>query len=221
MKLEFATNLVRYFELLAGVIGIICYYKKRQSIWFVFAVFLLGLFCFETLGHYFGTHNMYKYNTILYKWLVIPILFLAYHYCYYHTLLKKYKPVVVISYCLFALFALLENLYWVSKHYFSISFTLSYGCISILIFSLVYFYDLIRSDHILNFKKLMPFWFCLAILIFYLGSFPQLFFSDYLASIKKSTLAIVYRWIFILFNYIMYLLFTIGFLCSRPKRSFL
>ena len=217
MNTEFATNLIRYFELLAGLTGLLCYYKKRNSIWFAFAIFLICLFGFETLAHYLGTHNLRKYNTFLYKWIVIPLLFLMYHYCYYFILIKKYKPIIIMSYCLFAILALLENLFLSSMHYFTISFTLSYGCISVTFFSLAYFYQLIVSHDILYFIKLMPFWFCLAVLLFFLGSFPDLFFSNYFGSNHTTTLAITYRWVFIILNYIMYLLFTIGYICSRPK----
>ncbi len=218
MTTEFATNLVRYFELLAGLTGIVCFYKKRQSIWFGLAIFLLCLFGFETLGHYFGTHKMYKYNTILYKWLVIPLLFLMYHWCYYIIMIKKYKPIVIISYCLFALLALLENLFLAKKHYYSISFTLSYGCLAILFFSLAYFYQLIKGDDILNFKRLMAFWFCLGMLLFWLVGFPQFFFVNTFGDNVETALAITYRWIFIILNYIMYFLFTIGYICSKPKQ---
>lgn len=217
MNTVFASNLVRYFELLAGLVGLLCYYKNRNSIWFAFAVFLVFLFGLETLAHYFGTHKLYKYNTILYKWIVIPLLFLMYHYCYYFILAKKYNTIVIISYCLFAILALLENLFLASTHYFTISFTLSYGCIAVTFFSLAYFYKLIRSNDILYFKKLMPFWFCLGILLFFLGSLPNLFFSNYFSANYKMPLAVAYRWIFIILNYIMYLLFTIGYLCSKPK----
>jgi hypothetical protein len=219
MTIEYATNLVRYFELLTGLTGIVFYYKKRQSIWFAFAVFSICLFGLETLGHYFGTHNMYKYNTILYKWIVIPLLFLIYHLCYYAIMAKKYKPVVIASYCLFALLALLENLFLAKKHYFSISFALSYGCVAISFFSIAYFYQLIRGDDILKFKTLMPFWFCLGMLLFWLVGFPQFFFVNIFAENAKTALAITYRWIFIIQNYIMYILFTIGYIWSSRQKQ--
>lgn len=217
MTTEFATNLVRYFELLAGLTGIVCYYKKQQSIWFWFAIFLLCLFGFESLGHWFGTHKLYKYNTIMYKWIVVPLIFLVYHLCYNRILVKKYKPAVIVSFCIFTILALFENLMLAGKHYYSISFAISYGSIAISFFSLVYFFQLVKSDDILYFKKLMPFWFCLALLLFWVGSLPDLFFINSFGNNVKTTLAIAYRWIFIILNYIMYLLFTIGFICSKPK----
>jgi hypothetical protein len=217
MTLQIASNLIRYFELLAGLTGIVCYYRNRKSVWFLFAIFLLCLFGFETLGHWYSTNKMYPNNTILYKWIVIPLLFSMYHLCFFSSLSKKYKPFIITSYFIFLALALLENLFLSEKHYYSISFTLSYGCIAILFFSLAYFYELVKRDDILIFKKLMPFWFCLGLLIFYLGDFPDLFFINYLATIRGTALGIAFRWVFIISNYIMYLLFTIGFICSKPK----
>jgi hypothetical protein len=212
-----ADNMIRYFELLAGTVGIICYYRNKQSIWFVFAVFLVCLFGMESLGHWFGTNKMYKQNSNLYNWGVIPLLFLVYHFCYYNIMIKKYKPFVIISYSLFVALTLYENIFWSGEHVYSISFTLSYGCITVLFFSLAYFYQLVNSETILHFKKLMPFWFCLGLLIFFLGSFPNLFFTNYFGKNNKTIMAITYRWVFIFLNYIMYLMFTIGYLWSKPK----
>ncbi len=217
MKIQLASSLIRYFELLAGLVGIVCYFKKRQSVWFAFAVFLVCLYGFETLGHWYATQKMYAYNTIMYKWIVVPLIFLMYHLCYYFILTKKYRPIVIISYCIFLVLALLENLLMESKHYYTISFTMSYGCVVLLFFSLVYFYQLVNGEDILRFKNMMAFWFCLALLIFWIGSFPETFFNNLFGKTSKTELAIAYRWIFIILNYIMYFLFTIGFICSKPK----
>ncbi len=218
MSTQIASSFIRYFELLAGLVGVYCYFKKRQSIWFSFAVFLLFNFGCETLGYWFGTHKMYAQNTIMYKWFVIPAIFLMYHFCYYNILIKKFKPLVLISYGVFLLLALWENLFLSVSHNYTINFSIAYGCVAILFFSLSYFYQLVQSDAILNFKSSMAFWFCLGVLIFWIGDFPELFFNNYFGKAVKTNLAITYRWIFIFLNYIMYLLFTMGFICSKPQK---
>ncbi len=218
MTTEFATNIVRYFELLAGLTGIICYYKKRQSIWFTFAVFLICLFGFETLAHWFGNHKMYEYNKNLYKWMVIPYIFTMYHIAFYKIVNIPYKFIAIFSCALLLLLAIFENLFLAKEHSFSISLTLSFGCLSILFFSLVYFFQLLKSNDILHFKRLMPFWFCIGVFIFYLGNFPNLTFYNSLAISKNEMASHIFRWAFIILNYLMYILFTIGFICSRPKQ---
>lgn len=217
MKILLASNLVKYFELLAGITGIICYYRKRQSVWFAFAVFLLCLYGLEELGSWYGRQRMYRQNTNLYKWIVVPSLFLLYHIAYYRISLKRIKPLVIISLAIFLSLALFENIYWSKEHFYSISLSISFGCISVLFFGLAYFYQLIMGKDILEFKQLMPFWFCLGLLIFYLGSFPYLTFFNSMAIAKDRHAYQVYQWIFIFLNWIMYLLFTIGFICSKPK----
>lgn len=217
MKTAFASNLIKYFELLAGITGIICYSKKRNSIWFAFAVFLVCLYGLEELGNWFGKNKLYLQNTNLYKWVVVPSLFLMYHVLYYSITLKNIKPFVLISAVLFLSSAFFENVFLNKEHFYSISLTISYGCLSVLILSLSYFFLLIRSDDILHFKRLMPFWFCLGLLVFYLGSFPYLTFFNSMADLKTRNAYFIYRWIFIFLNWIMYLFFTIGFIWSKPK----
>jgi hypothetical protein len=221
MKQELADQLIRYFELLAGLTGIVCYYKKRQSIWFVFAVFLVCLFGFEALGHYLGIHNMGKYNTNMFKWIVVPLLFGIYHLIFYKINNGPIKKYIAITYLLFLLLVIFENIFLNKTHALQISLSISIGCISLLYFSLYYFFSLVKSDDLLYFKTSMAFWFCCGILLFYLGSFPYFTFFNSLAISKNKTVASNYRWVFIFLNYIMYLLFTIGFICSKPKQSHL
>jgi hypothetical protein len=218
MKISTASSLIQYFELLAGITGLMCYWKKRNAIWFLFAVFLISLFCMEQLGDWYGRHKMIIQNTTLFKWIIIPSLFSIYHFVYYMILSKKYKTIILTSIILFLFFTVSENLIWKREHFYTISLTMSYGCLSVLTFSMLYFFQLVKSEDLLTFKTSMAFWFCLGLLVFYLGSFPFLTFFNSLAIAKDRTVYTFYRWVFIFLNYIMYLLFTIGFICSKPKQ---
>jgi hypothetical protein len=217
MTTAFASSLIKYFELMAGITGLLCYYKKKNSIWFAFAVFLIFLYGLEELGSWLGRNKMYTQNTRMYKWLVIPWLFTMYHAVFYYITEKKSSLVVITSAIIFLLLALFENMFWGKEHYFSISLALSYGSFAVLCLSLIYFYQLLKSSDILHFSRLMPFWFCLGILIFYLGDFPYLTFFNSSAFSKNRDVFLAFRLVFILLNWLMYLIFTIGFLCSKPK----
>ncbi len=217
MKTAFASNLIQYFELAAGITGIFCYFKNKRSPWFAFAVFLVLLFGMEILGKAFVKAGLKTHNSNMYKWVTIPLIFMVYHYIYYNIVQQKAKAYVLISAAIFIVITLFENLFLSKQHFYSISLTVSYGCLSVLILSLNYFFTLTKSNDILYFSKLMPFWFCLALLIFYLGSFPYLTFFNSMAIAKNRDAFNLYRWIFIYLNWIMYLLFAIGFLWSKPK----
>lgn len=219
MKTATASSLIKYLELTAALTGMFCYYKKRRSIWFAFAVFLLFLFSMEMLGTWLGQQKMFLQNTRLYKWLVVPALFIMYHTVFYTILKKKViRKSVIISGAVFIAIALFENVFWNQKHYYSLSLSISIGCISVLTYTLLYFFQLLKSDSLLHFKKLMPFWFCIGLLIFYLGGFPYLTFFNSMAISHNKDIVQAYRWIFIILNYIMYLLFTLGFIWSKPKQ---
>jgi hypothetical protein len=220
MKASFAQQLIPYLELLAGITGIICYFNDKRSLWFKVAVALVLLFCFELLGEWLGTHDLRKANSMMFKWFVIPLLlFGIYHLVFYSINKGSTKKTVVFVYAFFLCLVVFENIFFNTMHKYQISLSISAGCISILYFSLHYFFDLVKTDAVLNFKTSMTFWFCCGLLIFYLGCFPYLSFFNSLNISKDKTIFNFYRWIFICLNYVMYLLFTIGFICSRPKRS--
>ena len=218
MKTGTASALIKYFELLAGMAGIFCYYKNKKSIWFAFAVFLVLLFGMEALGGWYGKHKMYVQNTNLYKWIVTPLIITMYHAVYYTILSKKFKPIVMGSAIILLFGVLIENIYLGKEHFYAVSIAQSVFCVAILFFSMLYFFGLLKGHEILHFKKLMPFWFCTGLLIFYLGCFPYLTFFNSMAIAHNKSIAHAYRWIFILLNYIMYLLFTLGFIWSKPKQ---
>ena len=217
MTTAFADNLIKYFELIAGLTGIVFYFKKRRVIWFAFAVFLVCLFGMEVLGQWLGQQKMVIANTNLYKWFIIPLLFTSYHLMYYSFSSKKVKPFIIYSLFVFILMALIENLYLSKQHFYTISITLGYGCTAILLFSLNYFFWLLKDDALLHYRYSMPFWFCTGLLVFYLGSFPYLVLFNSLGFSVNKAAYNLFRWCFIFLNYIMYLLFTIGFLWSKPK----
>jgi hypothetical protein len=217
VKTAFASNLIKYFELLAGLVGMVCYYKKLKSPWFAFAVFLVLLFGMEILGGVFVKAKLPAYNIAMYKWVTIPAIFMMYHYLYHSFAIQKAKRFILVSAAIFIILTIAENIFLSKQHFYSISLALSYGCLSVLVLSLNYFFLLIKSNDILHFNKLMPFWFCLALLLFYLGSFPYLTFFNSMAIAKNRSAFNLYRWIFIYLNWIMYLLMAIGFICSRPK----
>lgn len=211
------TNLIKYLELFAGITGMVCYFKYKKSVWFVFSIYLIILFCFEYVGYRLGVNKMYKANTILYKTLVIPSIFLMYHWVFSKILPSKSKKLIGFSAIFFVLFAILENTFLGKEHFYSISISLSYGCLAVLFFSLQYFLNLLKSDELLVYYKVMAFWFCVGLLIFYLGSFCKLSLFNSLAFSKNKELVQAFNWVFVLLNYIMYSLFAIGFICSKPK----
>jgi hypothetical protein len=217
MKTSTASGLILYFELLAGIVGILMYYKQKKSVWLMFAVFLVLLFGMETFGKWLAANKMRPENSLWYNWVVIPSFFYIYHVVYYFILSKKYTKWVVISCMAFLLSAIFENIFLSKEHLYAISISLSIGCLAVLLFSLVYFFGLLKSNRILFFYKEMAFWFCLGLFICYLVNFPSLAFANSLGFKKGSSFAMAYRWVFIFLNYIMYLLFTIGFICSKPK----
>lgn len=221
MNQSFASHLIPIFELIAGITGIYCYAKNRNTFWFWFAIFLLCLFGLEELAGWFGKHKMYDYNVRLAKWVTLPFWLGVTHIMFYITATEKIKRFAIINFVNFVVITLYEILIIGKEHYFTNSLSLSYSCLAVLFFCMLYFFGLVKSKELLHFKTQMAFWFYLGLFVFFLGCFPYLTFFNSLAISKNRDAASMYRWIFIFLNYIMYLLFTIGFICSKPKRLLL
>ena len=217
MKALFASNLIKYFELIAGITGIICYYKRPKTIWFAFALYLIALFCMEFYGAWLGNIRMYVQNTHLYKWIVVPSLFIMYHFVFYAIINNPKKRLVLAGALLFTLIAGLENIFWNAEHFYTISLSISVGCLLILTYTFIYLFQLMKSTDILGFTEQPAFWFCIALLIFYLGCFPYLTFFNSMSIAKNKNIYDLYRWGFIILNYLMYGLFIIAFLCNKQK----
>jgi hypothetical protein len=216
MNQVFASNLVKYFELIAGLIGVLVYYKDKKTIWFILAVFLIVLFGMEYTGYWLGKTERYKQNTILYKYLVIPSLFCMYHFIFYH-LLPNHKINVLVSLATFIVVVFFENLLLSKEHYFTVSTSLSYGCLAVSVGAIMYLLNLVKTDAILDFKKNMGFWVSIGLLLFYVGSFVRFTFGNSLGFNSNNSITAILNWTFLILNYIMYTLFAIGFICSKPK----
>ena len=64
------------------------------------------------------------------------------------------------------------------------------------------------------------FWFCIAFSIFYPGQFLLNGYFSYIEKNKPLVLESLPRILYFGFNYLLYILITIGFLCLIPKRKY-
>jgi len=87
---------------------------------------------------------------------------------------------------------------------------------SIIVFTTCYFIELLQSDSILMFYKLLDFYISIAIFIWWLITTPVVFYGVY--NSNKDWDFVILKWeIFLISNIFMYLTFTIGLILSKPK----
>jgi hypothetical protein len=217
MNINDATNSIKFFELAAAVIGFLNYSKIKNTHWNYLPVFLLLLFSLECLGQYFASVKNYQANINLYKLIVIPSIFSFYSFMFYRTLQKKRILLFIIGMVLFAISLVLENTVLKSLHPYYASLSLGVANLFFLIYCLLYYIELINSDQLITFYNSLGFWFCTGLLVFYLGCLP--YFSLYNILVTKffKTIFLPYTWVFIGLNYLMYSLFSIGFIWKKKK----
>lgn len=104
-----------------------------------------------------------------------------------------------------------------SQDFHSIGYAL--GCLLIVSFTILFFYQLFSKPKAIVLTKEADFWICTALLLFYSVTFP-LFASANLMKSFPPILANNVQYILIVLNVFLYLLFSIAFLCRiKIKKS--
>ena len=215
MELQFYLDLIKYFELSAALIGFLNYNKLKGSFWRFFPFFLLILFLLECFGQ--SLNKNINANIDLYKYIVIPFIFCAYSYIFKKILSNNFSKYIYLGYIIFAASLFAEATILASSHPFYSSFSLSVANVLFLIYVLKYYIELVHSEKILTFYNQLEFWFCSAILIFYLGCLPYFSLYNLLVSKFYTSIFVPYTWVFVVLNYITYLLFIVGFVWNKKK----
>ena len=98
-------------------------------------------------------------------------------------------------------------------------FTAIAGTLLLLLVNVLFYFDLLKSNQVLNLKKQLPIYISVGVLVFYLCVTPIDLFSQYFKRVNElfvNVKAIIY----IIANILMYTTFIIGFLvCSKNKNS--
>jgi hypothetical protein len=199
-------------EALAAIAGFITYKKWRRCYlrWFPFYVTLIVMFeAGYYLFRYFGNNTA---SILMYE-IAIPLEMIFINWFFYHTL-KKNKKLIVAGSIIYIIVWLLEKTIFTESDYYFQSLSYTAGNLFILVYLILFFIQLIRSEKLLNFKKLTVFWIALGMLVFYLGTFP--FYGLYNELAKNLNIFIPVAWVATSLNYCMYLLFTFGLIWGKP-----
>jgi hypothetical protein len=207
-------------ELIACVVGFIYWKKIKNTYWKWFPVYLGILFLVEMTGKVLRlVFHDNETNTALYRYFGIPIQFLFFFwlfYCYFSNLNKKDKrwPLTGAAIYIGAWFT--EWLFFEKVKAWFMSFSYTMGNIVLLVLVILFFIRFINSEMILKYRESLMFWVCLGLLAFYLGTFPYYALRNTLYSNLNSVFK-AYSYVSLGLDYLMYIFFTIAFICGRPK----
>lgn len=208
-------------ELLCFVVALICLSKDKSIAWRIMIFFLLVTCIAELTGIYVKrlylsdtVHihpNAWVYNIFIFA----QVTFFSY---FFQFLLKKYnysKPIIFGGLaCLIAL-----HIYGIVSQTIFIYDELTNTVLSVLLvlYSLYYFYCLIKDDKHIQIAKSAGFWWVTGILFFYFGTTAYNIFYDQLSSIVNRTgqNSGALKYLHNVFNIILYSCWSYSIICRK------
>lgn len=191
--------------------------KNDKLIFRLFSLFLFTTFIIELAALKMAENkqnNIFIYN-----------LFTAFEFCFYffffHSILKEYvkKNIICLIILLYVVLALI-NIFLVQGKYNFHTYTYILGCMICIILSITYFYFLFKYSKVNNLTKDPVFWISAALLLYYSCTLPVYGIINFLTNLAVP----FYKgFIFIIefMNIVLYLLFTIGFLCRISIKKYM
>lgn len=221
----YAEPLLWIVELIAILVGLLAVSKQRIGIYFI--VYIISDFLIFSLGFYllyYSDINLkYTNQFILQSNIIISLIELAVYSYFFKSILisesqKKFIKPIFITFCvLSALSLLLKSL---MKQSFTYSFliynTSNVAFIFLIIFSSLYYKQILSSESTLNLFSRPSFWIVTGIFFYSFISIPYNILGNYLIKSKYEYTYLLDALLFF-FPFTLNFLFLIkAFLCKRP-----
>lgn len=191
--------------------------KNDKLIFRLFSLFLFTTFIIELVADKMAENkqsNIFIYN-----------LFTTFEFCFYffffHLVLKKYLKESKIYYIIALYVALaLVNIFLIQGKNNFHTYTYILGCMICIILSITYFYFLFKYLTVSNLTKDVVFWISTGLLFYYSCTLPVFGIINFLTNLAVpfyKELAFIIEFT----NIVLYLLFTIGFLCRISIKKYM
>ena len=224
-----------FVELLAAITG--SYYLKTAAtpiknskylvyfLWLTVFVEFVGLY--SPIG-YFSNYRYFSFikGTIfqnnLWWYNIFAILNFSFFTYYFISFLRN-KTLKAIAHICIVLFLIVSfGIYIIRGNLFQVTsnFVMIMGTLLLLMSVLSFYFELLRSDLLLQLKRFLPFYISVGVLVFNLSITPVDILSDYFSGGEANELFIKLHVNVLLYaNIFLYTSFILGFLiCSRTKK---
>ncbi len=193
-------------------------------LWFTFVIEVIGSYspiAYFTDYEFFSyiKDTVFRRNSWLYNIfnIISPVFFVYYFRSYINN--KIYRKLLLILATLFVIssavnLALTDVFFKFESQYVNLA-----GAF-LLFFSIVlFFFQLLKSDHILNLKRFLPVYIAIAVMLFFLCVTPLTIYSEFFRTSTGNQLFVnLHVRILLYSNIFMYSFFILGFIiCSRTK----
>lgn len=199
------SELPLYSYVIVSLLGMYFYFFKRggnNSFHLLLLLILSTTMVVELLGFYIR-NNFSIYH--FYNLIKFSLIFFM-----YRNLIVE-KRYLIISYILYGLTILIWIVTFFNKSYLFTMIVVGSINVGVLVF--LHLRELLMSDKIINYKRLLSFWVSVAFIVFYLPSIPFFSFWNFLKD--RSLMPILYVLI-VLMNVII----SFGLLWSNKKEEY-
>jgi hypothetical protein len=223
LSTKLIVDIISYSQLLAAIVGTICFYKYKNTslkyflflLWYIVLTDFFSLYAGKTGTLIFYTDENGNHYTVwfynLLRFVTFTTLFYVYHAYLKNMAFKKWIKVFSIIYIIFSL------INWVFIQNFikdKSEIPRILGSLFLIATIVFYFIELLRSEKIVVYHRILLFWVSVGLLLFYTGTIPfVLKYNGYalIPGVHKLFL-IIY-----ILGIIMYLTFTFGFIWSKKE----
>lgn len=217
MLLYFTINTT--VEMICFLIALFCLMRDTSIAWRSMVVFLFIICITELAGVGIKIHNRSD-RTHIYQNVWLYNILLVFQACFislmFQHLLNKYinsKRIIIIGLTLLATVYTCDIL----KHGILIynEKTNTVMLILFVLYSLYYYYNLLKDDKYISLAYLADFWWVAGLLLFYFGSTASNIFFDNLSPYKASSLKDLSPLIFKCLNILLYGFWSYSFICRK------
>lgn len=206
---------IKFMEGLACITGFLCWARLKPSFWKTFPVYLLIITCCEITGWHLTKHGL-KGGKNMYQFFVVPLEFLFFYFLHYRNATGLYKKLVAVLSLFYILIFAIEIVLPKSTGWVWMSLSYTSGNIFLVLFGLIYFLNLYKTQSLINYRRLPFYWVNIGVLLFYAGTLP--YYTLFASLYKTQTnIMIILAWASVILNYIMYSSFIVSFLCHKQK----
>ncbi len=219
MLVNFFRVLLSILEVAACVTGFIVMPKLKNTFWKYLPYYLLFIVVGEVLGYYWGSiEALNKFVVLLFNYIISPAQILFFNWLLYKNISlynsQKARWVLygaglyVLSF-IFDCLLMPRDFMWVD------TFSYCVGMVTLLFALLLFFHFFINSNDIIFYKTSMAFWVCVGMFFYFVATLP---FEGLRNTLLKVPGLFIYCWYgYMCLASVMYLLFIISFIWTKPK----
>jgi len=225
---------INFFEVLAAIAGSLYITKYRADqfsryfvyfLWFTAFVdiisgwvpsLVLDTESFSFLKDTIFANNQWMYNT--YDLVSFSIYLLFFINFIKARRIKKIGVYILVFYIITSILNLIfSGVFFKAPSMYN----LILGTILLLLFIIYYYFEVLQSDQILDFYKVIAFYISIGALVFHIVVNPVFIYGEYYKNHKSPEFVQIYRIILTAANIFMYTCYTLGFIiCMRQKKHY-